>query len=74
MVAAMASAKPKDVMIVTMQHDDRQTYLLSAAENRLARRNVPVEPAFVQIGVRKHDVALAVEYVALPFLEAHGAK
>lgn len=52
----------------------QQAHFLSAAENRFARRNVPVEPAFVQVGVRKHDIALAVNDIALPILQAHGAK
>jgi len=46
---------------------------LSLAEYRLAGRDIPIEPAFIQVRVWKHDIALAVEHVALPFLEAHGA-
>lgn len=54
--------------------NDQQADLLAAAENCLAGSDVPIESAFIQVSVRKHDIALAVDYVALPFLEAHGAK
>lgn len=54
--------------------NDQQTNLLPLAEDRFAGSDIPIEPAFIQIRVRKHDVALAIEYVALPILEAHGAK
>ena len=60
-----------------IHHDEKddnqqQTDFLSPAENRFARRNIPVEPAFIQIRVRKHNVALAVEYVPLPLVQTHG--
>ena len=35
---------------------------------------IPIEPPLVQVRVRKHDIPLAIDYVALPFLEAHGGK
>ncbi len=71
---AIVCANPKDVVIVHKKHDDHETNFLSPAENRLAGRDIPVKPAFIQVGVRKHDVALAVGHVALPILQAHGAK
>jgi len=52
--------------------DTQKTDLLSKRVNSLAGSNIAVEPAFIEVGVRKHDVALAVDYVALPFLESHG--
>ena len=54
--------------------NDQQADLLSPAEYRLTGSDIPVEPALVQVGVRKHDIPLAIEYVALPFLLAHGGK
>jgi hypothetical protein len=56
------------------QHDGEETNFLSHAENRPAGSDIPEEPAFVQVGVRKHNVSLAVDYVALPILHAHGAE
>lgn len=52
----------------------QQAHLLSHAKYRLPGSNIPVEPAFIQVGVRKHDIALAIDDIALPFLLAHGAK
>ena len=53
-----------------IHRNDQQADLLSQAENSLAGSNIPIEPAFIQVGVRKHNVALAIEYVALPILQA----
>jgi hypothetical protein len=57
------------------KHDDsEQTDLLSPAENGLTGSNVPIESALIQVCIRKHDIPLAVDDVAFPILEAHGAK
>jgi hypothetical protein len=70
--SAMKLANAINAMIREYKHG--QTDLLSPTKNRLAGSNIPIESSFIQVRVRKHDVALAVEHVALPLLEAHGAK
>lgn len=55
-------------------HNQQQTYFLSSSENSLTGSNIPVEPTFIEYRVREHNIALAVQYIALPSLEAHGAK
>jgi hypothetical protein len=57
-----------------IHRNDQQTDLLPLAEDRFAGNDIPIEPAFIQIRVRKHDVALAIDDVALPILQAHGGK
>ena len=57
-----------------IHRNDQQTDLLPLAEDRFAGNDIPIEPALIQVRVRKHNISLAVEYVALPFLEAHGGK
>jgi hypothetical protein len=54
--------------------DSEQTDLLSERVNGLAGSDVAVEPALIQVRIRKHDVPLPVDYVALPLLLVHGRK
>jgi hypothetical protein len=74
MIEAIVSAKPHEVMIVTKSTMTRRQTFCPRLKTALPDADIPVKPAFIQVGVRKHDVALAVGHVALPILQAHGAK
>ena len=69
MTRAIASSKIQRIHDEEKSNHQQQAHFLPLAENRLARRNIPVEPPFIQIRVRKHDIALAIDYVALPILQ-----
>jgi hypothetical protein len=44
---------------------------LPRRENGLARSDIPVEPALIQVRIRKHNIALPIANILLPFLPIH---
>jgi hypothetical protein len=36
------------------------------------RSDIPVEPALIQVRIRKHNIALPIANILLPFLPIHG--
>jgi len=71
---AECAGKIRDVNNYKKTDDSEQTDLLSERINGFAGSDVAVEPALIQVRVRKHDIPLAVDYVALPLLLVHGRK
>lgn len=71
---AECAGKIRDVNDNEKSDNTQQTDPLSKGIYGFAGSDIPVEPALIQVRIRKHDVPLAVDYVALPLLQAHGRK